>query len=87
MSNLGYDNKNKGVLFTNKNKKKNTQPDYQGKIDVEGKEYQLAGWHRTSKSGVKFMSLTISEPYEPQKKYEKNNIAAQAEKVNDDLPF
>lgn len=60
---MQYDNKNKGVLFRNKEKAEgDKKPDYTGKIDVEGKELRLAGWLRESKSGTKFLSLSISEP-------------------------
>lgn len=54
-----YDDTNRGVLFKNDRKQKDTHPDYQGKINVEGKEFKLAAWLREGKKG-KFMSLSVS---------------------------
>jgi uncharacterized protein (DUF736 family) len=60
---MNYDNTNKGVLFRDANKEEGSKkPDYTGKIDVNGKEYRLAGWLREAKTGGKFLSLSISEP-------------------------
>lgn len=59
---MEYDNNNKGVLFVNKGKKSEKHPDYDGKINVEGKDWAIAGWKRTSKNGATFLSLKVSEP-------------------------
>jgi hypothetical protein len=53
-----YDNTNRGVLFKGK-KEKETHPDYEGTINVDGKEFWLNAWLQTSKTGTKFMSLSI----------------------------
>ena len=51
---------NKGVLFKNTNKKTDNHPDYNGKIVLSnGKEYFLSAWINESKSGQKYMSLSI----------------------------
>jgi len=66
-----YDDTNRGALFVNENKEEGSkQPDYSGTLNVEGKEYRLAGWKRESKGGKKFLSVSISEPRENQKKPE-----------------
>lgn len=59
-----YDETNRGVLFRNEDKKTDKHPDYTGKINIEGAEFRLAGWIKTSKSGKKFLSLQSSEPKE-----------------------
>jgi uncharacterized protein (DUF736 family) len=60
---MEYDNTNKGVLFKNQEKGEgDKKPDYTGKLNVNGKDYRLAGWLRESKSGTKFLSIAISEP-------------------------
>lgn len=58
-----YDNTNTGVLFKNEQKEEGSKhPDYRGKINIEGEEYELAGWIQTAKNtGKKFMSLTITK--------------------------
>ena len=35
-----------------------------GKLNVEGKDLQIAGWMQESKSGKKFISLKVQEPQE-----------------------
>ncbi len=55
-----YDNKNSGVLFKNDKKGNQKAPDYKGKVNIEGKEKDIAGWIREGKSG-KFISIKISE--------------------------
>lgn len=60
---MEYDNTNKGVLFRSQDKEEGSKkPDYTGKLNVNGKDYRLAGWIRESKSGTKFLSLALSEP-------------------------
>jgi uncharacterized protein (DUF736 family) len=55
-----YDNTNSGVLFKNDKKGNEKAPDYKGKVNIEGKEKDIAGWIREGKSG-KFISIKISE--------------------------
>ena len=61
---MEYDNNNTGVLFRNETATpENKQPYMTGKINVEGKELQLAGWMKEStKTGKKFLSLKVQEP-------------------------
>jgi len=58
-----YDNTNKGALFTNDQKGNEKAPNYKGKLNVDGKEYEIAGWVRQGKNGS-FLSLTVAEPYQ-----------------------
>ena len=59
-----YDNTNSGVLFKNQSENEKA-PAYKGKINVDGKDYELAAWIREGKSG-KFMSLKVQEPKQKQ---------------------
>jgi hypothetical protein len=55
-----YDNTDRGVLFSNKERKeKDTDADYSGTINVGGTDYWLNAWITTSKAGKKFMSLSV----------------------------
>ena len=70
---------NSGAIFKNDKKLSANHPDYKGKVNVNGKEMEVALWVKQGKNGS-FMSLSFSEPY----------IApAQNDPVvaNDDLPF
>lgn len=59
---MEFDDTNKGVLFQEQEKKSEKAPDYTGKLNVEGKEFRIAGWKRLSKNGKPFLSLSVSEP-------------------------
>lgn len=61
---MKYDNTNHGVLFMNDQKGNNKAPNYKGKINVAGKDYDLAGWKRIAKNGSEYISLMISEQKE-----------------------
>jgi hypothetical protein len=53
-----YDNTNRGVLFSERDKKtKDDDRDYGGSINIEGREFWLSGWVKTSKKGNKFLSV------------------------------
>lgn len=58
-----YDDTNRGFLMQN-TKKHERSPDWTGKLDVEGKEYRIAVWERTTKKGDPLLSISISEPQE-----------------------
>jgi hypothetical protein len=90
MNNRGdYDNTNRGVLFKAKDKKKDTSPDYTGTINVDGTEFKLSGWLKSSKAGEKFFSLSVWTPQEGGNGYTaapKASPAKQAD-TNDEIPF
>jgi uncharacterized protein (DUF736 family) len=75
-----YDNTNSGVLFQNDKKGNEKAPDYKGKLNVNGKDYELAGWLRDGKTG-KFLSVKIQEPKQ------KTETSEKQEAKNSDLPF
>ncbi len=53
-----YDNTNRFSLFKNDRKEKDSHPDYNGTINVEGVEYYLNAWLKDGKKG-KFFSGSI----------------------------
>lgn len=53
-----YDNTNRGVLFINDRKAKDTHPDRTGSINVEGVDYFIDGWLKDGSKG-KFLSLSV----------------------------
>ena len=54
-----FDNKNSGALFKAKDQPTDKHPGYTGSINVDGKEYWLAGWVKESKAGQKYFSLSV----------------------------
>ncbi len=76
-----YDNTNKGVLFREQEKKSERHPDMTGTINIEGVEFRLAGWTKESKSGKKFLSLSVTPKQEsaPQQGSDTD--------FNDSIPF
>lgn len=76
---MAYKHKeNKGSLFTNEKKDKDTHPDYTGQINVAGTLYNISAWDNESKSGKKYFGLSVSIP---KPKEEKKEIS------QDELPF
>jgi hypothetical protein len=52
-----------GALFKNERKTQPNQPDFQGKIKVEGTDWWVSAWVKTAQaSGKQYLSLAISEP-------------------------
>jgi uncharacterized protein (DUF736 family) len=84
---------NSGAIFKNDKKTADNQPDYRGKINVEGKELEISLWVRTAQSGVKYMSAAIKEPYvapapAPVLQNTSDKIKSAADELfEDDLPF
>jgi uncharacterized protein (DUF736 family) len=68
---------NSGYIFKNDHKTSEKMPDYKGKIVVDGSEKQIALWLKVSPSGVKYLSVAISEPF----------VKQDAAASPDDLPF
>lgn len=83
---MDYDDRNRGVLFLETNKESDKHPDYTGKINVEGKEFRLAGWKRQSKNGKGYLSLSVSElkPREESRESGYAKAKSQADSLRDE---
>ena len=88
-----FDNTNTGALFKNDKKESDKHPDYKGSINVNGVEYWLSSWIKTSKQGNKFMSLSVKAKDAPaQKTVQQTPKPAPANQdgfadMDDDIPF
>jgi uncharacterized protein (DUF736 family) len=80
-----YDNTNRGAIFKNSDKTAENQPDYTGKINVDGVEKRIALWIRESAAGNKYMSASISDPM-PAKEQDAPR-AEQMQPLADAIPF
>ena len=76
---MTYDNTNTGAIFKN-DKKADNHPDYKGKINVKGEEFEIALWVKDGKNG-KFFSAKISEPFK------KDVFSEGLDQPKTDLPF
>ena len=57
---MEYLDVNRGALFRNDNKQQDNHPDYKGSIIVNGVDFWISAWLKTSeKTGKKFMSLSV----------------------------
>lgn len=78
---------NAGALFKNE-KKTDNHPDYTGRATIEGQQYNVAAWVRTSQAGAKYMSLSFTIP-QPKSEAapQPANKPANIETQDDGLPF
>jgi hypothetical protein len=100
MSNQEYDNEGRGVLFANKERTKDSQPQAKGSCQLDGVEYWVSAWTQTSKAGVKYQSLSFQRKDEVQARGMEQAKAAsigqrqsgadyneQIRDFDDDIPF
>jgi hypothetical protein len=86
-----YDNTNRGVLFKNDRKTKDTQPGYTGTLNVDGVEYFLDAWLKDGQRG-KFFSVSVKRKEQQNARQEQRAPARQAQgsgfdDMDSDIPF
>jgi hypothetical protein len=60
------------------------RPDWRGGVNIDGREYELVGWTRQSKSGREYLSLAIEPAPSPQAS---DSTADVAPMDDEDIPF
>lgn len=58
------DDRNRGVLFIQTDKKSDKAPDFKGNFNHNGAHFKIAGWKRVSAKGIEYISLVVDD-YEP----------------------
>lgn len=94
---MAYDNTNRGALFRNDRKEKETQPDYTGSLNVGGVEFFLDAWLKTAESGRKFMSVSVKRkdkkpeaapvPAQPARAPQRQAPKTGFDDMDSDIPF
>lgn len=82
---MDYDNTNRGALFRNDEKDPNDDKDrdYSGSLNVDGTDYWISGYVRTSKSGKKYLSLSVK----PKQDKPPASNKSRADDFEDAVPF
>ena len=83
-----YDNTNRGTLGKNDRKQQDTHADYNGTINIEGKDFWLNAWLKDGKNG-KFFSLSVKpkEAYVPADDCLADTKTGYDDLVDDSIPF
>lgn len=56
-----YDNTDRGAMFKNSRKEKETHPDLGGTLNVGGTDYYINAWKKESAKGVPYYSLSVKK--------------------------
>ena len=87
---MEYDNTNRGVLFKNNDKAKETDPDYKGSyMNAAGADHWLNAWLAKDKNGNTYMRLSTKLKDEAHKQgmQQAKQSLAPSQEFEDDLPF
>ena len=83
-----YDDTNRGALFKNAKKDSERHPDYKGSLNVNGIDFWVSSWLKTSSKGEKYMSLSVEPKDAPQKPAPKPAPMPQSlADMDSDIPF
>lgn len=91
-----YDNTDRGALFKNDRKERESQPDYRGSLNVGGTDYWISAWLNESRDGKKYMSLSVQPkqaqdhqgaPRNPPVRTESEVPRGGGNDFDDDIPF
>lgn len=86
-----FDNTNRGALFKNTRKENEKHADYDGNINVDGHDYWLNAWLKTSKDGKTFMSLSVKRKdgtaERPEQFVKKAQEVFPGATLDDEVPF
>lgn len=88
-----FDNTNRGSIWKNDKKEKDTHPDFTGSLNVNGVEYWVSAWKRKPDQSDKAPALSFSikpkEAGQPQKAAPSKPAAYQNSggDFEDDIPF
>jgi len=87
-----YDNNNRGAIWGNDKKVKDTQPDFTGSILVDGKDYFVSGWKRKAGASPQSPALSLAvtlKEQQPQRSAPRSTPSPTNNAIDDDddIPF
>ena len=85
-----YDDNNRGAIWGNDKKVKDTQPDFTGSILVDGKDYFVSGWKRKAGSSPQSPALSLAvtlKDQQPKQAAPKQASADDFDGEEDMIPF
>ena len=84
-----YDNNNRGAIWGNDKKVKDTQPDFTGSILVDNKDYFISGWKRKADASPKSPALSLAVTLKDQQPQQSAPAQSPSIGNNDleDIPF
>ena len=82
-----FDSTNRGALFSNAGKTDDKHADYRGEINVNGTEFWVNGWLKTSKRGTRFISLSIKPKQQAAAAKSKSSPQGNTAEFADEIPF
>ena len=84
---MTYDNTNRGAIWGNDKKAKDTDPDFTGSLNVGGVEYWVNAWKRKPDSNPKSPALSFSVKMKQGQPTVHAPAQQEAPPLDDDLPF
>jgi len=87
-----FDNTNRGSIWKNEKKEKDTHPDFTGSLNVNGVEYWVSAWKRKEGAAAKAPALSFSikpKDEQPQSQHvDKTRAgASRNQDMDDEIPF
>jgi uncharacterized protein (DUF736 family) len=83
---MQYDNKNRGAAFRKDNANPKA-PKFAGPLNVDGKDYEVSIWEKTSKNGDYFLSLSVKEPFKKDSHNKSKSNGYAPKDRDEEIPF
>lgn len=82
---MSYDDNNRGAIWKNEKKEKDTHPDFTGSAKIDGVEFWVSAWKRKPDANPKAPPLSFS--FKPKEEKPAPKAAPEDDGPNDDIPF
>jgi len=80
-----FDKTNRGSIWKNDKKEKDTHPDFTGSLNVDGVEYWVSAWKRKEGAHAKAPALSFSIKVKEEKGVDAPKKAAKQTNYDDDM--